>query len=393
MMLDFTVPENSSVIVRDIRVKGFTLDWTDIPGESYEYAIAASHDGHIENYGAAVENNKIVLHFTPANMLNGTYKITGMLPGKEYEIKIFVQAKNMNPSEYLHTKAVLPYIDEAEIANVTINGHKSIYDKTDDSFSYYYLTGLEDDNGIFTFTYELMRGCSLYINGEKFESKEVKLTPYEPLEITAVNDRTQAARDYTVYAGGMNNGIPIVIVNTVNNRQINSQSRAVSAHMKIIDCKDNPLGIGLYDGEIEIRGRGNSSWGAPKKGYNFDIENKTQIFDMAPSRHWLFIASYPDKSIMRNYIAYEFYRDLGAEFAPKMRFVDLILNGKYAGTYFIGERVKVEKGRIDFPKITADTTDEYELTGTYLLEINYHGRLRGGEMVHPQKAVDKECSV
>jgi len=377
VMLVFAVPDHANVSVRDIRIKGFTLDWTTLPDESYEYAIAASYNGNIENYETAKENGKIVLDFTSSFIVNGTYKVKNLLAGKEYDIKIFVQAKNIKPVEYLKTKAKLPFNDEAEITGVTINGNPAVYDKKDDSFTYHYLTAFEESS--YAFTYELMRGCALYIGGAKVESKEVKLTPNEVLEVTVVNERTKAARDYTIYAGGVDNGIPIVIIDT-NNKKVESKTKNVPAYMKIIDSADNPMGIGLYGGDIEIRGRGNSSFGMPKKGYNIEMENKCQILDMAPSRQWLIMANYTDKSLMRNYIAYEFARDLRMAFAPKMRFVDIIWNGKYIGNYVIGERVKIEEGRLDLPKLKKDMTDEYNITGSYVLEISCSDRLSGGEV-------------
>ena len=376
----FTSPENAVLTVRDIRAKGFTLDWTEA-GKGYEYAIAASHNGYIEDYGTALENDKIVLDFTPSEALNGTYKVTKLIPGKDYDIKLFVRAKNINVSEYLSGKASLPYIDDAEIRSIKINGRETLFDKAEDTFSYYYLLGSEDEEREYTFTYSLMRGCALYINGEKVEKEEIPLTPYEPLEVTVIHEKTRAARDYIIYVGGTKNGIPLVVINTENQSRIRDKINNIPAHMKIIDSEYNPLGIGLYDGEIEIRGRGNSSWGMPKKGYNFSTKTKTQIFDMAPSTTWILTANYSDKSLMRNYTAYEFSRDLGVDFAPKMRFVELILNDEYLGTYTIGERIKVDNGRFDFPKIKADTTDEYELTGTYVLEVNSTDKWNQGEVI------------
>ena len=386
LMSELAIPKDASVAVRDIKIRGFTLDWTVLPDKDCEYAIAASYNGHIEDYETALENDKIVLGFTASYMLDGTYKIRNMMAGKEYEIKIFVQSKKIKPVEYLKTKAQLPYIDEAEIVGVYINGNKASYDKTDDSFSYYYLIGLEDKS--YKFTYELMRGCSLYINGEKTESKEIEFNPYEPFEITVVHERTQAARDYIINAGSVDNGLPIVILNTDDGKAIRSKDTSVSAHLKIIDSEDNPLGIGIYDGAIEIRGRGSSSWGMPKQGWSFTLAEKSQILDMAPNDDWLLLANYADKSLMRNYTAYEFSRDLGAAFAPKMRFVDLILNGKYYGNYIIGERVRVDKGRLDFPKLKKDMTDDYELTGTYVLEVSCIDRRRSGQKTFTSTHVD-----
>jgi hypothetical protein len=200
------------------------------------------------------------------------------------------------------------------------------------------------------------------------------------------------ARDYIIYTGSRDNGIPIVIIDTENERPIESRGRdrLRSANLRIIDNEHNPLGIGLYDGPMEIRGRGNSSWGMPKQGWSFRIPERTQLLDMAPSRTWLFIANFADKSLMRNYTAYEFSRDLGMAFAPKMRFVDLILNGVYMGTYNLGERVRVGEGRLDFPRLTRDMSD---VTGTYVIEISYRGRMRGHETWFTSPHVDYGLST
>ena len=374
--------QTAAVTVRDIRAKGFTLDWTDI-GENYEYAIAASHSGGIENYETALENGRIVLDFTASELLGGTYKVTKLIAGKDYAIKLFVRernAKNAKITEYLKAKATLPYIDDAEIFDIWVNGNETVFDKTDDSFSYYYLYGSEETIGDYTFTYKLMRGCVLYINGEKIENKEVPFTPDKPVELTVVHEKTQAARDYVIYVDSRTSSIPTVVIDTKNGDRIRDKNNAVTAHMKIIDVGNNPKGTGLYDGEIEIRGRGNSSFGMPKRGYNFEIAEKTAIFGMAPSRDWMLIANFSDKSLMRNYTAYEFARDLGMDFAPRLKFVDLILNGEYLGTYCVGERIKVDTGRLDFPKVKADTTDEYELTGTYVLEVNSTDKWNSNEI-------------
>lgn len=377
-LLEFAVPENAALTIRDVRVKGFTLDWDNIPGDDYEYAVAASSDGHLESYETALENNKILLHFTPSGILNGTYRATKMIPGKEYTIKLFVRTGNTKPAEYLETKAVLPYVDDAEILSVHINGIETVYSKEDDSFSYYYFPGIseeddEDESGEnkgYTFTYKLLRGCALYINGVKTEAEEIPVVPFEPLEVTAVNERTLAARDYIIQVDTIDNGIPVVIINTEDNRRIRDKDVRKAAHIEIIDSRSNPYGIGLYSGAIEIKGRGNSSFGMPKKGYNLEIAEKVQILDMPSSRDWMLMANYSDKSLMRNYTAYELSRDMGAEFAAKLRYVDLVFNGDYLGNYVLGERVKIDDGRLNLEKIKADTTDEYELTGGYVLEVN-----------------------
>jgi len=105
---------------------------------------------------------------------------------------------------------------------------------------------------------------------------------------------------------------------------------------------------------------------------------------------------------MRNYTAYELYRDMGALFSPKFRFVDLIINGKYMGTYCIGERIKIEKGRLDLPKIKAEETIKdtktgtlvvpptsgADLSGSYVLEVNSTDKYDKSEIIFETKKIN-----
>jgi len=394
-------PANAALTVSDIRVKGFTLSWPDIDGDC-EYAVAASSFGKIEDYKTALENNHIILDFTPAKTLGGSYKATGMIAGKEYEIKLFARKKNTLPALYLSAKATLPYIDDAEILNVFIDGEAMMYDKYTDSFIKAYLPGKTEIQE-YTVTFKLGRLCVLYIDGVKIEEKEFKIKDGEVLLATAVNEKTNGARDYIISVKPIDNGIPLVIINVENNRQVNSKSSYLSADMTIFDSEINPYGIGLYSGKISIKGRGNSSLGMPKRSYNIQTEDKVMMLDMARSRDWMLAANYSDKSLMRNYIAFELYRDMGAAFSPRFKFVDLIFNGDYVGTYCIGERIKIDVGRLDLPKIKATETVKTnkkgitevipptsgdDLSGSYILEVNSTDKYSKDEIIFETKRIN-----
>ena len=98
----------------------------------------------------------------------------------------------------------------------------------------------------------------------------------------------------------------------------------------------------------EAKGRGNTSWNFPKKGYNIKLSDKKDLFGLGASRNWVLISSYQDKSLMRNEIA----AHLSEIFAlPTMntRSVDLWLNGSYWGTYLLIEKIEFEKERLNYP--------------------------------------------
>ena len=54
------------------------------------------------------------------------------------------------------------------------------------------------------------------------------------------------------------------------------------------------LNTALYDGDIKIRGRGNSTWFAPKKPYRIKLDKKTDLFGMGNNKDYVLLANYYD---------------------------------------------------------------------------------------------------
>jgi len=395
------MPRNAILTVSNIRIKGFTLSWPELSGDC-EYAIAVSHNGNIEDYRTALENDHIVLDFTPGKTLKGTYKVTKMIAGKDYEIKLFARKKNTQAAEYLSARAVLPYIDEAELLKVFIDEEELPYDKTEDSFIKSYFPGKSPVQE-YTVTYKLARLCELYIDGVKIEDGEFILKDGESVIVTAVNEKNGAARDYIIGVMPIDNGLPVISINIEDSRPVTSSNVRLDAEMTMLDSTSNPSGNyakGLYKGAIEIRRRGSSS--LPKISYNIYTDKKVGILDMAPSREWTLISNFADKTLMRSYIAYELYRDMGAIFSPKFRFVDLMVNGDYMGTYCFGERVKIDEGRLDLPKITTKErvitrrkgtlvfppTSGDDLNGSYVLEVDSTDKYSKDDIIFETKKIN-----
>ena len=62
----------------------------------------------------------------------------------------------------------------------------------------------------------------------------------------------------------------------------------------------------LYDTEMKIRGRGNSTWYFHlKKAFQLKFGDKTEMLGMPKDKKWIFLAEHSDKTLMRNKIAFE----------------------------------------------------------------------------------------
>ena len=93
--------------------------------------------------------------------------------------------------------------------------------------------------------------------------------------------------------------------------------------------------------------RGNSTILSDKKPYNLQLTRDEDLLGMGAARRWVLLANHYDDSYLRNKIVFDFARDLGLTVSPESRWVDLYLNGDYAGLYLLSERVEIHPQRID----------------------------------------------
>lgn len=109
------------------------------------------------------------------------------------------------------------------------------------------------------------------------------------------------------------------------------------------------LAEGFYEENMEIKGRGNSTWGLPKKPYQIKFPKGTEpnLFGMGESRTWVLLANYADRTMIRNKLTYEIADQMGMPYTCKSVYVELILNGQYNGTYQLIEKVEVGDNRVE----------------------------------------------
>lgn len=127
------------------------------------------------------------------------------------------------------------------------------------------------------------------------------------------------------------------------------------------------------DSELkQIKGRGNSTWGYPKKPYNIKFDDKTALLGMPKAKKWSLLASYLDPSSIKNPIAWKLSNKLELSYASEYRFVDLYINCDYYGTYIVCESVEVGTNRVkinDLEKATekvnpGEDLDSFPVGGT-----------------------------
>ncbi|HEY0954044.1 MAG TPA: CotH kinase family protein, partial [Roseateles sp.] len=130
-------------------------------------------------------------------------------------------------------------------------------------------------------------------------------------------------------------------------------------------------GVAAAEGGLEIRGRGNSTWDWPKKPYRIKLTNATALAGMPASRHWVLLANYADKTLLRNDMAFTLSRQMGMAYTVRDQIVELTLNGQYQGLYQLAEHIRVAKDRVDIPELKATDTGSDKISGGYLIEVDF----------------------
>ena len=166
-------------------------------------------------------------------------------------------------------------------------------------------------------------------------------------------------QDYTVVA--RNSGLPIVRIETPEHRGITSKDVWLEgATMQIV----TPEGEELYQGSTDIRGRGNSTWGYPKKPYALRLAKKAELLSMPAHKRWVLLANWKDRTILRNDAAFWLSREAGLPYTVRGQFVELVLNGKHQGNYYLCEQIKIDKVRVPVDKMDAGETDPEKIIST-----------------------------
>ena len=168
------------------------------------------------------------------------------------------------------------------------------------------------------------------------------------------------------YLQGITPKLPVLSLRTADGADIVSRDVYVPATMTLTDTS----GAVLSEGALEIRGRGNTTWMFPKKPYRLKLAATTALLGMPANKHWVLLANYSDKTMLRNDLSFALSRMLGMAWTPRSQFVDVRLNGQYVGLYQLTEHVRIAPERVNIATMKVTDTSDTNITGGYLLEAD-----------------------
>lgn len=137
--------------------------------------------------------------------------------------------------------------------------------------------------------------------------------------------------------------VPQIFITIAGNEEVVDKKRYLQATMKIDGNELYPD----YEGDTEIRGRGNSTWEYDKKPYRLKLNTSSEILGLPAARNWVLLANYLDPSLMCNSVAMRIGQDLGVEYTNTTIPVDLTINGRYRGSYVLTQQIEEHENRVN----------------------------------------------
>lgn len=147
---------------------------------------------------------------------------------------------------------------------------------------------------------------------------------------------------------------------------------------------------------VELHGR--SSLSFPKKNYSIELRDTTgatkatDLLGMGKGSDWILDGLWADRSLMRNALVFDAFRDLGGlHYAARGRWCTLDLNGQPQGIYRVEEKIKRDDDRV---VLTADDGTgksfiiKQDSRGAAMLSV---GEESNWELVYPNQ--DKASSA
>jgi hypothetical protein len=210
----------------------------------------------------------------------------------------------------------------------------------------------------------------VYADGTELISSVTKQNLDMPRTITVKNSKG-VTKDYKVVLTTFT-GLPRIYITTDDKQDVTSLDVYKTGTMMI-----EPNGVenaALPVTKLSIRGRGNSTWGMPKKPYKIKFDVSTSLFGGPTHKEWVLLANYADKTLIRSYMAFTLSAQMQMAFSPVAHFVELFLNGRHDGNYMVTDQVEVSSKRVNVETLSNTVTDPELNKGGYLLEIDLRVR-------------------
>ncbi len=182
--------------------------------------------------------------------------------------------------------------------------------------------------------------------------------------------------------------LPIVVITTdCGSYNCIPDELKIGGTMKIIERKnsernyltdiDNPAYLN-YSGKVAIERRGSTSQGFfDKPSYGFitvtssvaSAKTNQKLLGMPAEHDWTLGNLAYDPTLMHDYLTFQCSNQLGL-YAPRERYCEVVIDGKYRGLYLLGEKIKRDKNRVDVTELLPTDNTDPNISGGYITKAD-----------------------
>lgn len=229
-------------------------------------------------------------------------------------------------------------------------------------------------------TFAVSDGTTVKIDGMEQTSGVSEVDFSKPVLYTLSNG--EETRTFTVVV--TNSGLPVVVLTQSGGGSEFWEEAGINVRSKDADwVKTDKMAVYNADGSVDmkealcgIRLRGNSTQKFPKKPFAIKLVDKAPVLGMPKHKRWVLLANWMDRTMLRNAVAFEVahqtenaYTD-GLGWNPHGYSVEVVMDGRHVGNYYLCEQIKIDGDRVDITDCYEDVENPTPETCGYLLEFD-----------------------
>lgn len=239
-------------------------------------------------------------------------------------------------------------------------------------------------------TFTVNEGTVVTINGDVQTSGAGEIDFSKPVTYTLKNGNETGEVTVSV----TNSGLPVVVLTQSGGGTEYWAEAGINVRAKDADwVETDKISIYNADGTIDadgtnvdlacgIRLRGNSTQKFPKKPFAIKLEEKAEVLGMPKHKRWVLLANWMDRTMLRNAVAFEVahrvdsaYIGGGIGWSPRGTSVEVVMDGRHVGNYYLCEQIKIDGDRVDIKDCIEDIIGDGNPNPTmadcgYLLEFD-----------------------
>lgn len=197
------------------------------------------------------------------------------------------------------------------------------------------------------------QGSVVTINGEEVESGVSMIDFSEPVVLSIITSKT--IKDYTVYVGAYT-GLPTVWIETNTHKDIDVAGQFYNGKIKMAGNPGTSSNGYITQANAKIMAVGTIYWYRSrihedmqlgKNAYSVLFNDDISLLDSPAGKTWEFYTNTSEKTMLHNQTAFYLGSMSALEYTPRFYHVNLLMNGRYYGTYLMGEDLEVSEGRVN----------------------------------------------